>query len=391
MGLRSSLKVLMVLGISLVAVSAANAGEMYVTPSVTYIDDDTKRAADDVVGGQIAVGWKLSDRLFAEGLLGYADMPGYFQDIGTTELSANMLFSLGPETRLSPYVLAGTGIMRTTSNVLESETSAIANLGIGVMYGFGEGPLSLRLEWRSRFELFNTITHTDQIASLALQYAFGKEAYVMPIPEPVERDADADEVLDNDDVCQRTPTGQSVNTRGCPRDSDDDSVADDLDSCQNTPRGAIVDASGCEPDNDHDSVPNHLDRCPATSTGLRVDSKGCEIPAVIELSGVSFESNSDQLLPGAESVIIDAAATLRLNQDFIVEVAGYTDSSGAAEYNLVLSKSRANTVLNYLITYGANPASLSARGYGEAEPIADNTTAEGRVANRRVELRILNR
>ena len=73
-----------------------------------------------------------------------------------------------------------------------------------------------------------------------------------------------------------------------------------------------------------------------------------------------------------------------------MEVAGHTDSSGADGYNLMLSKSRANTVLNYLITYGANPANLTARGYGEAEPIADNTTAEGRVANRRVELRILN-
>ena len=123
----------MALGISLVAASAANAGEMYVTPSVNYIDDDSKRAADDSVGAQIAVGWKFSDRVFAEGVLGYADMPGFFQDIDITELSANVLFSLGPETRLSPYVLAGTGIMRTTSNVLESETSALANLGIGVM------------------------------------------------------------------------------------------------------------------------------------------------------------------------------------------------------------------------------------------------------------------
>jgi OOP family OmpA-OmpF porin len=224
-----------------------------------------------------------------------------------------------------------------------------------------------------------------------LQYAFGKERYVMPIPEPVERDSDSDSVLDKSDVCQRTPAGQSINSRGCPLDSDGDSVADDLDSCQNTPRGAIVDANGCEPDNDDDNVPNHLDQCPATSSGVRVDSKGCEIRAVIELPGVSFESNSDELLPGAESVLIDAAATLRLNSDFIVEVAGYTDSSGAAEYNLMLSKNRANTVLNYLITYGAKPASLTARGYGEAEPVADNTTAEGRVANRRVELRILNR
>jgi len=380
----------MVLGFSLVAVSAVNAGEMYVTPSFNYIDDDPERAADDVTGGQIGIGWKLSPRVTVEGVAGYAVMTGYV-DVDVADLSANVLISLGPESRLSPYVLVGTGIMKTYSAAIENETSALANLGVGVMYGFGEGPLSLRLEWRSRFELFNAITYTDQITSLALQYTFGKEAYVMPIPEPVERDPDRDGVLQKSDVCQTTPTGQSVNSRGCPLDSDDDSVADDFDSCLNTPRGAIVDASGCEPDNDHDDVPNHLDQCPATSTGLRVDSKGCEIRSVIELPGVSFESNSDELLPGAESVIIDAAATLRLNQDFIVEVAGYTDSSGAAEYNLMLSKSRANTVLNYLITYGANPASLTARGYGEAEPVADNTTAEGRVANRRVELRILNR
>ena len=390
MGLRSSLQVLMVLGISLVAVSAANAGEMYVTPSLNYIDDDPKRAADDVTGGQIGVGWKLSPRVTVEGVAGYAVMTGYV-DVDVAELSANVLFSLGPESRLSPYVLAGTGIMKTYSAAIENETSTLANLGVGVMYGFGEGPLSLRLEWRTRFELFNAITYTDQITSLALQYTFGKAAYVMPIPEPVERDSDRDGVLQKSDVCQTTPANQSVNSRGCPLDSDDDSVADDFDSCLNTPRGAIVDASGCEPDNDHDDVPNHLDQCPATSADVRVDSKGCEIRAVIELSGVSFESNSDELLPGAESVLIDAAATLRLNQDFIVEVAGHTDSSGAAEYNLMLSKNRANTVLNYLITYGANPASLTARGYGEAEPVADNSTAEGRVANRRVELRILNR
>jgi len=298
-GKRSSLQVLMVLGISLVAVSAANAGEMFVTPSFNYIDDDPKRAADDVTGGQIGVGWKLSPRVTVEGVAGYAVMTGYV-DVDVAELSANVLFSLGPDTRLSPYVLAGTGVMKTYSAAVENETSALANLGIGVMYGFGEGPLSLRLEWRTRFELFNAITYTDQITSLALQYTFGKAAYVMPIPEPVERDSDRDGVLEKSDVCQTTPAGQSVNSRGCPLDSDGDSVADDLDSCLNSPRGAIVDATGCEPDNDHDSVPNHIDQCPVTSAGARVDSKGCEIRAVIELSGVSFESNSDQLLPGAE-------------------------------------------------------------------------------------------
>jgi len=170
------LRAAILLGIFCLAGAAVNAAELYVTPSVTYVDDDPERAADDVIGGQFGVGWKISPRVFVEGVLGYTDMPGFFQDYKIVDLSANVLFSLGPDTRLSPYVLAGTGIMRTSSNVLETETSALGNLGVGVMYRFGESPVSLRLEWRTRFELFNTVTYDEQITSLGIQYSFGKKA-----------------------------------------------------------------------------------------------------------------------------------------------------------------------------------------------------------------------
>ena len=111
---------------------------------------------------------------------------------------------------------------------------------------------------------------------------------------------------------------------------------------------------------------------------------------MINLHGVNFESNSDRLLPGAEQVLADAVATLRMNRDLIVEVAGHTDSAGSAEHNASLSARRSITVRDYLISQGANSANLTFSGYGEAKPIADNATAAGRARNRRVELRIMN-
>ena len=125
--------------------------------------------------------------------------------------------------------------------------------------------------------------------------------------------------------------------------------------------------------------------------GARVDVNGCELRDVISLSGVNFESNSDRLLPGSYAVLQDAVATLRMHPDLSVEVTGHTDSAGSAAHNEGLSSRRANTVRDYLVNGGVSPANLTARGYGEALPIADNATADGRARNRRVELYIRSR
>jgi len=224
----------------------------------------------------------------------------------------------------------------------------------------------------------------------AFSYRFG--AADKPMPAPVaapDPDSDGDGVPDSRDACPDTPAGHRVDSRGCSLDSDRDGVVDADDKCPNTYRGAKVDATGCEMDDDMDGVVNRLDECPDTPAGARVDTKGCEIKDVIKLPGVNFETNSDRLLPGSDSVLRDAAATLEKYPDLIVEVAGHTDSSGAADYNQGLSERRAATVRDYLINAGANETSLSSRGYGEAQPVSDNATAAGRAENRRVELRII--
>jgi OmpA-OmpF porin, OOP family len=401
MGMRATLRALILLGIYCTAGVTANAGEWYATPSIVYTNDDKERLADDGLnGGQIAVGYKLNDRWYLEGMTGYSSMGGYRatgvpgnpfvrDDVSIWEGSVNALFALGPETRLNPYLIGGIGIMSTSSNFARAENSTLANLGAGVMYQFGNSPMYLRLEYRGRFEIFNTLTYTDQITSLGLQYAFGRTRAPLPAPPAaVDGDDDGDRVLNSRDACPDTPAGEAVDVNGCPRDSDEDGVTDSLDQCPYTVLGVAVDEHGCEFDSDNDNVVDRRDECPNTTPGVPVDVRGCEIRAVINLPGVSFHTNSDRLVDGAEADLNAAAETLRLNKNLSVEVAGYTDSSGTALHNLGLSDRRANTVRDYLIKLGVNPDRLTARGYGEADPISDNATPEGRDRNRRVELHI---
>jgi OOP family OmpA-OmpF porin len=162
-----------------------------------------------------------------------------------------------------------------------------------------------------------------------------------------------------------------------------------MDECPGTPAGQPVDAKGCELDDDGDGVINRLDECPGTPPGTPVDRKGCELKGDYTLQGVNFETNSDRLVSGASAVLDLVAETLLKYPEIKVEVQGHTDSDGAAAYNESLSSRRAQTVRDYLASKGVDAGRMTVRGYGESEPVADNTTAAGKAQNRRVVLRIL--
>jgi OOP family OmpA-OmpF porin len=110
---------------------------------------------------------------------------------------------------------------------------------------------------------------------------------------------------------------------------------------------------------------------------------------VVVLKGVNFATNSAQLTPSSATVLDEVAATLVKRNDIRAEVAGHTDDRGAADYNRSLSQKRAESVRGYLVSKGVDASRLTARGYGEDSPIADNKTDKGRAENRRVELRAL--
>ena len=104
----------------------------------------------------------------------------------------------------------------------------------------------------------------------------------------------------------------------------------------------------------------------------------------------SFASDSAEVPESMEPFLKTAAADLKqLKAGHVLEIAGYTDNTGDAALNLALSQKRAESVREALIKYGADPDMLVAKGYGEANPIANNDTAEGRLKNRRIEYHVV--
>ncbi len=210
-----------------------------------------------------------------------------------------------------------------------------------------------------------------------------------PCKEPPPVDSDGDGVVDSKDKCPGTPAGRKVNADGCELDSDGDGVVDGADKCPITPAGRKVNADGCELDSDGDGIVDGDDKCP---TVYAKTADGCPLPAAapepkkLELQGVNFDFDRAALRPDAFGALDADVAALKERSDVKVEVAGHTDSRGSDEYNVNLSQRRAEAVRNYLISKGIAADRLTAKGYGESQPVADNATDEGRFKNRRVEL-----
>ncbi len=142
-----------------------------------------------------------------------------------------------------------------------------------------------------------------------------------------------------------------------------------------------VDAKGCAIDSDKDGVANYLDKCPNTPAGVKVNNKGCAIEYNF---GITFSNNSNVLTPIAIKKINKFAEFLKQNPNAKAVIEGYTDNKGNAKYNQKLSEKRAKAVYDELINLGINKNRLNYIGFGVANPIASNTTKEGRKLNRRV-------
>ncbi len=105
---------------------------------------------------------------------------------------------------------------------------------------------------------------------------------------------------------------------------------------------------------------------------------------------INFKYNSDAMDAQSNATVDKVAAALKKYPNAKVRVAGYTDSLGNANYNMDLSERRAHAVAERLVADGVPAANVSYIGYGAANPIASNKTAEGRYQNRRVELEVIN-
>ena len=127
---------------------------------------------------------------------------------------------------------------------------------------------------------------------------------------------------------------------------------------------------------------------------LRRDLEGAKVERVGEgikitfASGILFATNSATLTPEAIGNMTQMAETMNKYSDTNVLIEGHTDNSGSDAINQPLSQRRAQAVANQLTSGGVDVGRIEAKGYGSTQPVADNTTAAGKAANRRVEVAI---
>ena len=420
----STLAVCALIAISRSSLAGAPEDSWFVAPEVNGVWLDDGRHADDNYGLTLSFGrwltpnWDLQLSVFGS----EHDRAGNNNTFSLrgAGLSANRIFYR--DGRISPFITLGLGRVNSINSPGADDSDLSALGGVGLLFDLGaprdDGSLmQLRADLGARRGLSSnsSIRHAvDYVAGLGIQYSWGGNV------APRIVDTDGDGVTDDLDKCPGTPAGTAVDASGCPppQDDDGDGVTNDLDKCPGTPAGAKVDATGCELDSDHDGVGDSRDQCPDTTAGAKVDEKGCEldgdgdgvvdgqdkcpdtpkgdrVDAVgcsfkeeIKLPGVVFETGKTELLPESLPVLDGAISTLKRYPDLKIEVAGHTDSRGSDAYNLDLSSKRAATVLKYLRDGGVTNE-LSSRGYGERQPVASNTTEDGRQQNRRVVLRVL--
>ena len=201
-------------------------------------------------------------------------------------------------------------------------------------------------------------------------------------------DTDGDGVSDKDDACPTTAGLAAFG--GCP-DTDGDGVEDRNDKCP-TLAGAIA-GEGC-PDTDGDGVFNNIDKCPDVSGA--VANKGCpeikkEVIQKIALAakGINFETGKAVITASSFKSLDDLVTLLNSYPGASVEIQGHTDNNGTPESNKTLSQDRANAVKRYLSAGGVSEVRMTAIGYGQELPLADNKTEAGKTKNRRVDFKLV--
>jgi len=106
----------------------------------------------------------------------------------------------------------------------------------------------------------------------------------------------------------------------------------------------------------------------------------------VAIYGIHFDTAKSTILPDSESILGEIVKLMQQDADLKLRVEGHTDSKGVPSANQALSEKRAQAVVAWLTAHGVDAARLSAKGFGQDKPVADNSTEDGRAKNRRVEL-----
>jgi OOP family OmpA-OmpF porin len=232
-------------------------------------------------------------------------------------------------------------------------------------------------------------SHWQVLGGLSL--VLGRKTDVPPIVVPDDPDRDKDGILNEVDEC---PDTAGIEPTGCP-DTDGDTFVDKVDACPEVPGVA---PKGCPSrDTDGDLVADLDDECvflPENKNGHE-DDDGCPErlpPKLVKfdgvMKGIEFDFNKDTIRPESEPLLDEAANVLAEFPGVKIAIVGHTDNVGTEDFNLDLSRRRAEAVKAYLVKKGVDADRITTDGKGPNAPIADNATEEGRAQNRRIEFEI---
>jgi OOP family OmpA-OmpF porin len=359
--------------------------------------------AFDYNGGQVKGG--LSDRQLASATPWVTNINGeHYASFSTTynQFSLSSVLNVATvdylrrKNAISFYLNAGLGIIYYTPTVYGANTPGfpttnssfkssqlVVPVGGGVKFRVTDA-IAINLGYTENFIDASSFNGANQYPVKShysygyggVEYTFGPKTkpnleWVNPIA--LMYDELYDEALRQEVAALKGRVGKVEDAvRDLKKDSDGDGVSDQFDKCPNTPAGTVVDGSGCP------IIFPKVD----TSLFMRKPMGG----AAVAFSNIQFEFDSSVLRTSSYPVLDATSADLRASGS-TCELAGYASSEGTAAHNMRLSKDRANSVKTYLVNSGVEAKKLKVKAFGETHPIADNSTEEGRVLNRRVEFK----
>jgi len=329
-----------------------------------------------------------------------------------------------PENKLIPFVFLGGGAMSVVDSknksVIDEDTDAELYFGVGAKYRVDNG-WGLRADARILFPPASSsdgkpsdgfTEDYELLVSIYKEFGRAKVEKAKPVEDD---DPDHDGIKGAADKCPNEPEDKDgfQDEDGCPDpDNDGDGIPDAQDKCPMEPedKDGFQDADGCpDPDNDGDGIPDAQDKCPnepETKNGYQ-DEDGCpdELPPQVKkfsgvIQGINFKVNSAEILATSNKTLDDAGKVLTEYKELKLEIQGHTDDQpiakgGKFESNEALSQARAESVRAYLVKKGIDEGRLTAKGYGDAQPVDDPKGLKGaklnaaRAKNRRVEFKLV--